>query len=183
MTMIRALGFVLLLTMAGAALAQQQAPGLPAGSPEVQSSAPEVGAGRGGANNSQQPATSEQQPATGQPRSAAPEGIAPRPAVPVAPVVAPPPFTARGGPDAAEVEREMARQLGAVRGIGQHPEPVGRHPGPAGRARLAVLAHHGADHRRRGHRARHRRPAGRAFPLEGADADQCRPVRPQHRPL
>lgn len=104
------------------------------GSPEVQSAAPEVGGGRGGTNNSQQPQTSEPQPATGQPRSAAPEGMAPRPAVPVAPIVAPPPFTARGGPDAAEVEQEMARQLGVVRGMVSIPnqsagiliQPVGR---------------------------------------------------------
>ena len=134
MTSVRRLGFALLLLLGGGALAQQQAPGLPAGSPDVQSVAPEVGAGRGGANNSQQPGSSERQSATGQPRSAAPEGIAPRPAVPVAPIVAPPPFTARGGSDAAEVEREMARQLGVVRGMVSIPnqsagilvQPVGR---------------------------------------------------------
>jgi formate dehydrogenase subunit gamma len=134
MSRLPALALGLLLALAGGALAQQQAPGVPAGSPEVQSAAPEVGAGRGGANNSQQPGSSAQPSATGQPRSAAPEGIAPRPAVPVAPIAAPPPFTARGGPDAAEVEREMARQLGVVRGMVSIPnqsagilvQPVGR---------------------------------------------------------
>jgi formate dehydrogenase subunit gamma len=130
----RMLGFALLLVLAGGTLAQQQAPGVPAGSPDVQSAAPEVGAGRGGTNNSQQPGSSEQQPATGQPRSAAPEGIAPRPTVPVEPIVAPPPFTARGGADAVEVEREEARRLGVVRGMVSIPnqsagiliQPVGR---------------------------------------------------------
>jgi formate dehydrogenase subunit gamma len=129
MTGFPAAALALVLSLSGGAMAQPTA-----GSPEVQSAAPEVGAGRGGTNNSQQPTTTEQQPATGQPRSAAPEGIAPRPAVPVEPIVAPPPYTSRGGPDAAEVEQEMARQLGVVRGMVSIPnqsagiliQPVGR---------------------------------------------------------
>ena len=134
MTRIRALLLGLLMVLAGGAQAQQQAPGLPAGAPEVQSAAPEVGAGRGGANNSQQPQTSDPQPATGQLRSATPQGIAPRPPTPVEPIVAPPPFASRGRQDAAEIERDMARQLGVVRGMVSIPnQSAGILVQPAGR--------------------------------------------------
>ncbi|MDO9712417.1 formate dehydrogenase subunit gamma [Paracraurococcus lichenis] len=117
MTARRLAAFGLVLLLAGGALAQpQQAPGVSAASPDVQSAAPEVGAGRGGPN-AQPPEPAQRPSATGQPRSASPEGIAPRPPVPVQPQVAPPPFTARGGPVAAEVELEEARRLGMVRGL------------------------------------------------------------------
>lgn len=108
--------FALSLLLGGMAAAQQtqQAPGLPGGAPEVQSTAPEVGAGRGGPN-AQPPDASEHPMKTGEPRSE--QGIEPRPPVPVTPLVAPPPMTARGGADAAEVELQHALKGGVVQGM------------------------------------------------------------------
>ena len=102
--------------LAGPAIAQQQAPGLAAGAPEVQSAAPEVGAGRGGPN-AQQPESSERGSNTGQERTGGPQGIEPRPTRPVTPIPAPPPMTARGGPDAAEVELQHALRGGVIQGM------------------------------------------------------------------
>ncbi|MBK1660586.1 formate dehydrogenase subunit gamma [Paracraurococcus ruber] len=105
-----------MLAFGGTAMAQQQAPGLAAGAPEVQSAAPEVGAGRGGANG-QQPEASERHSATGHPPGGDREAIAPRPPVPVAPITAPPPMTARGGADAAEAELQHALRGGVIQGM------------------------------------------------------------------
>lgn len=134
MTAIRLAALALALSFAGAAMAQQQqAPGLAAGAPEVQSAAPEVGAGSG-QGNTQPPEASERPAATGQQRSGGPQGIEPRPATPVTPIPAPPPMTARGGPDAAEVELQNALRFGVVQGMVSIPnqsagiliQPVGR---------------------------------------------------------
>ncbi|MFC7477033.1 formate dehydrogenase subunit gamma [Dankookia sp. GCM10030260] len=130
MTGFPAAALAIALSLSGGSTMAQPA----AGAPEVQSAAPEVGAGRGGTNNSQQPTSTEQSSDTGQERSPAPQGVAPRPAVPVEPIVPAPPFASRGRPDAAEVEQEMARQLGVLRGTVTIPnqsagiliQPVGR---------------------------------------------------------
>jgi formate dehydrogenase subunit gamma len=89
-----------------------QAPGLPAGSVDVQSAAPETGAGRGGPNATQ-PETSEPHPETGTPTQAEPATAAP---TPVAPIRAAPPFAARDRFDAGELELQHALRGGVIDG-------------------------------------------------------------------
>lgn len=111
--MMRIIAALLFLMPLGGALAQQGSGAPSGGAPSVQSVAPEVGAGRGGPNNADQPATSERQPETGGPR---PAPIAPKPRVPVEPIAAPPPFTARPGVDAGALELQHAEQGGVIGG-------------------------------------------------------------------
>ena len=102
-----ALGLAL---MAGAASAQpsttQPSTTPPAGgAPAVQAPVPEVGAGRGGVGGGQVPQTTEPQQPTGQATAPPPAAAAP---TPVSPIPAPPPMTARGQADAAELELQAA---------------------------------------------------------------------------
>jgi formate dehydrogenase subunit gamma len=94
----------------------RQAPGVAAGSPEVQSAAPEVGAGRGDAPNAQQPATSDPAPATGQARPDQPPVAQPRAPTPVQPIPAGPPLAARGNADAGDIELQHALRGGVIEG-------------------------------------------------------------------
>jgi formate dehydrogenase subunit gamma len=94
---------------------QQQAPGLPAGDPSVQSTAPEVGAGRG-ALNAPPPTTSEPQAPSGGERPAAPAATAPQAPAPAPPIEAAIPFTGRGGSPAADQELEAALRNGVING-------------------------------------------------------------------
>jgi formate dehydrogenase subunit gamma len=99
---------------AGPALSQQGPQQAPAGGdPAVQSVVPEVGSGRGGMNN-QVPETTERQAPTGGERPAPiPEQARP---TPTAPVVAPPPNTARGDVSAEEMELQRALRGGLIDG-------------------------------------------------------------------
>jgi formate dehydrogenase subunit gamma len=82
------------------------------GAPEVQSVVPEVGDGRGGMNN-QVPETTERQAPTGGERPAPIPQAAP---TPTAPVIAPPPNTARGDISAEEMELQRALRGGHIDG-------------------------------------------------------------------
>ena len=115
MSVLPAAMLALALTVNAGVMAQSAAPA--AGSPDVQSAAPEVGSGRGGTNNSQQPQEQRAQPGTGPAARRGAGGHRAAPAVPPASITAPPPFTARGGADAAAVEAAEARSLGMVQGL------------------------------------------------------------------
>jgi formate dehydrogenase subunit gamma len=104
-----------LAVAAGApSMAQPGPQGAPAGGdPAVQSVVPEVGSGRGGANN-QVPETTERQAPTGGDRPAPiPEQARP---TPTAPIIAPPPNTARGDISAEEMELQRTLQGGFING-------------------------------------------------------------------
>lgn len=108
-----------LLALAAPALAQQPPPqqteGLSAGAPEVQGTAPETGAGRGGPNGVQ-PETSEPQAPTGGARPAQPQATAPQAPVAVEEIRPNLPWTARGGVQAAEMERQHDQGGGVISG-------------------------------------------------------------------
>lgn len=93
----------------------QQAPGLPAGDPSVQSAAPEIGAGRG-APNEPVPQTSEPQAPSGGERPSAPVATAPQAPAPAPRIDAPIPFTGRGGSPALDQELEAAARNGTISG-------------------------------------------------------------------
>jgi formate dehydrogenase subunit gamma len=109
-----AAGLAFLALSAVPAAAQQGPAQAPAGGdPAVQSVVPEVGSGRGGMNN-QVPETTERQAPTGGERPApVPERAAP---TPTAPIVAPPPNTARGDVSAEEMELQRALRGGLIDG-------------------------------------------------------------------
>ena len=86
----------------------------------MQAPVPEVGAGRGGIGGGQLPQTTEPQQPTGQatpPRRQPP----PRPR-PCSPIPAPPPMTARGQADAAELELQAALRGEIIERPHHHPQ-------------------------------------------------------------
>jgi formate dehydrogenase subunit gamma len=83
------------------------------GAPSVQSVVPEVGSGRGGMNNQVPESTERQAPTGGERPAPIPEQAAP---TPTAPVIAPPPVTARGNTSADELELQRTLRGGVIDG-------------------------------------------------------------------
>jgi len=114
--------FLALALLAAPAAAQQQGQqstqgqgteGPAGGAPEVQSVVPEVGDGRGGMNNQVPESTEKQAPTGGETPAPIPQQAAP---TPVAPVMAPPPVTARGTTSGDEMELQRILRGGVIEG-------------------------------------------------------------------
>lgn len=85
----------------------------PGGAPEVQSVVPEVGEGRGGMNNQVPESTEKQAPTGGATPAPIPQQATP---TPTAPIIAPPPVTARGTTSGDEMELQRILRGGVIEG-------------------------------------------------------------------
>lgn len=85
----------------------------PGGAPEVQSVVPEVGEGRGGMNQQVPESTEKQAPTGGERPAPIPQQATP---TPTAPIIAPPPVTARGTTSGDEMELQRILRGGVIEG-------------------------------------------------------------------